>query len=264
MLSQLAQWMLITVVFCLFSATSGAEPLPDVSGSSDAWGVVFAQILLNESDANLTVDGKWGPKTEAAVKSYQEKQGIPVTGTVDALTWQKLFGDERVLYRLDVVVKADTKELYESTFTLTEFTKGAAKEPTEYPGSVMPDNLAASGRLLPGCYPLNLGWHKREGGEPTTEDLKVKTKGNLRPCLVVNRDHDVPVSSNNPQKTTANAIHVHNGFKTERGSEGCLTLHPEKWADFINVFIARFPILQHWGSKDSGYVGSSIGALVVK
>lgn len=38
----------------------------------------------------VTADGAFGPKTEAALKAYQTKHGIPVTGVVDAATWAKL------------------------------------------------------------------------------------------------------------------------------------------------------------------------------
>ena len=39
----------------------------------------------------------------------------------------------------------------------------------------------------------------------------------LRPALIVNEDSDVPVISNDQNKTTSNAIHIHNGFLNERG-----------------------------------------------
>jgi peptidoglycan hydrolase-like protein with peptidoglycan-binding domain len=38
----------------------------------------------------VTADGAFGPKTQAALKAYQTKHGIPATGVVDAATWAKL------------------------------------------------------------------------------------------------------------------------------------------------------------------------------
>ena len=38
----------------------------------------------------LTVDGNYGPLTQQAVELFQLKQGLPVTGNVDPLTWSKL------------------------------------------------------------------------------------------------------------------------------------------------------------------------------
>lgn len=35
-------------------------------------------------------DGKYGPKTQAAVRAFQNAVGLPVTGKVDARTWQDI------------------------------------------------------------------------------------------------------------------------------------------------------------------------------
>jgi hypothetical protein len=43
-----------------------------------------------QSKIGVTADGSFGPKTQAALKAYQTKQGIPATGVVDAATWAKL------------------------------------------------------------------------------------------------------------------------------------------------------------------------------
>ena len=53
------------------------------------------QILLAGRGYGDTVgepDGDYGPKTEAAVKLYQEKQGLPTTGTADEGTMRSLMG----------------------------------------------------------------------------------------------------------------------------------------------------------------------------
>ncbi len=42
------------------------------------------------NDANLTVDGKFGPATAKAVKDYQAKEGLNVSGVVDDTTAERL------------------------------------------------------------------------------------------------------------------------------------------------------------------------------
>lgn len=50
------------------------------------------QTLLNNNGANLSVDGIYGPKTAAAVKSYQKANGLTVDGIVGNNTWGSLRG----------------------------------------------------------------------------------------------------------------------------------------------------------------------------
>ncbi|MEY8741962.1 peptidoglycan-binding protein [Bacillales bacterium AN1005] len=37
------------------------------------------------------MDGKYGTKTEAAVKAYQKRQGLTVDGKVGSQTWNRMF-----------------------------------------------------------------------------------------------------------------------------------------------------------------------------
>lgn len=48
------------------------------------------QMALNANGAQLQVDGKWGPATRAAVKSYQGAHKLKPTGNVDAATAKSL------------------------------------------------------------------------------------------------------------------------------------------------------------------------------
>lgn len=45
------------------------------------------QRQLNAQGAGLVVDGIWGPKTSAAVSQFQRMNELPVTGQVDAVTF---------------------------------------------------------------------------------------------------------------------------------------------------------------------------------
>ncbi len=51
--------------------------------------VKLLQSRLNEIGAHLTVDGFFGPKTEAAVKDFQRKGNL-VDGVVGPKTWSLL------------------------------------------------------------------------------------------------------------------------------------------------------------------------------
>ncbi|MGI9023416.1 MAG: peptidoglycan-binding domain-containing protein, partial [Acidimicrobiales bacterium] len=54
-------------------------------------GVTRLQHILNTLLLGpLAVDGQFGPKTEAAVKKFQQNQGLVVDGVVGALTWAAL------------------------------------------------------------------------------------------------------------------------------------------------------------------------------
>lgn len=52
--------------------------------------VMDIQAMLNRKGAKLTTDGSFGPATEAAVKTFQEKNNLPISGQVDTLTLNKL------------------------------------------------------------------------------------------------------------------------------------------------------------------------------
>lgn len=45
-----------------------------------------AQAALNEKGYNLAVDGRNGPNTQNAVRSFQEKNGLTASGTLDSST----------------------------------------------------------------------------------------------------------------------------------------------------------------------------------
>ncbi len=51
-----------------------------------------AQQLLNKFDAKLDVDGKFGPDTADALAVFQLRMGLNISGVVEYLTWQYLFG----------------------------------------------------------------------------------------------------------------------------------------------------------------------------
>jgi hypothetical protein len=47
-------------------------------------------LTLHESAGNIEIDGDFGPMTEAALKRFQARAGLPVTGVADAATFAAL------------------------------------------------------------------------------------------------------------------------------------------------------------------------------
>ena len=61
-----------------------------ISYGSKGSDVTELQKLLNQNGYNLDLDGNFGPKTQAAVKEYQQKNGLSVDGIVGENTWGAL------------------------------------------------------------------------------------------------------------------------------------------------------------------------------
>lgn len=61
------------------------DSVPQV-GDKGSVAVKHLQISLNEKGATLVVDGEYGPKTKAAVSSFQKSIGLPGSGIVGPLT----------------------------------------------------------------------------------------------------------------------------------------------------------------------------------
>jgi peptidoglycan hydrolase-like protein with peptidoglycan-binding domain len=59
------------------------------------WSKGEAVSALQKAIGKLTVDGSYGPATEARVKEYQKSKGLTVTGVTDSKVWLALIGAER-------------------------------------------------------------------------------------------------------------------------------------------------------------------------
>lgn len=156
---------------------------------------------------------------------------------------------------------------YESEVTVFErLPGGGEKQLGTFTGSVFPDDMKTRGRLKDGTYDLYLGLHRRSRDgkalTPTPADLAVKSQGWLRPALIVNADGAVPVVSLNPAKKTSRLIHLHNGGRAKRSSEGCLTIAPAEWGRFITIFLARYRSLGDW-HQGGRYYGRKVAVLEV-
>ena len=52
--------------------------------------VVWAQEHLVRAGQQITIDGAFGPLTQAALQSFQAAQGLAPSGVIDTPTWQAL------------------------------------------------------------------------------------------------------------------------------------------------------------------------------
>jgi peptidoglycan hydrolase-like protein with peptidoglycan-binding domain len=65
-------------------------PWPVVQNGSQGHPIRTLQLLLRAHGHNLTVDGMFGPATEAAVKAFQTSKGMTADGITSAQTWSTL------------------------------------------------------------------------------------------------------------------------------------------------------------------------------
>jgi len=66
------------------------SPWPLVRRGDQQHPVKTLQYLLRDRGRNLTVDGVFGPSTDAAVRAFQQQKGLTVDGIVGPNTWSAL------------------------------------------------------------------------------------------------------------------------------------------------------------------------------
>lgn len=72
------------------NASSASAALPRIRRKATGPEVEWLQARLNAHGAALVVDGRFGARTEAAVKAFQQSKGLEVDGIVGPLTWEAL------------------------------------------------------------------------------------------------------------------------------------------------------------------------------
>jgi peptidoglycan hydrolase-like protein with peptidoglycan-binding domain len=70
--------------------TAAISPWPLVREGDEQHPVQTLQYLLRARGHNLTVDGIFGPVTDAAVRAFQQQEGLAVDGIVGPVTWSAL------------------------------------------------------------------------------------------------------------------------------------------------------------------------------
>lgn len=91
-----------------------APKYPTISKGASGAYVYILQAALCISGKNITIDGKFGAKTEAALKEYQAAMGQNITGVCGSATWASLLGLENPAPDLEgylVMTLEDGKEL---------------------------------------------------------------------------------------------------------------------------------------------------------
>jgi len=77
--------MILAALFIFASMTAQAAVVLDI-GSSGSNVVKVQKRLIQWDYLDGVADGRYGPKTQAAVKLFQRRNGIPVTGKVSTAT----------------------------------------------------------------------------------------------------------------------------------------------------------------------------------
>lgn len=85
-----------------------------VSYGSKGSDVTELQKLLNENGYSLTVDGQYGPNTQAAVKDYQQKNNLTVDGIAGNETWGSLTNKVNAPEESAPVEEVDTSFKYDA------------------------------------------------------------------------------------------------------------------------------------------------------
>jgi peptidoglycan hydrolase-like protein with peptidoglycan-binding domain len=70
--------------------TGTISPWPLVRKGDQQYPVKTLQYLLRARGHNVTVDGIFGPRTDAAVRAFQQQNGLAVDGIVGPVTWRAL------------------------------------------------------------------------------------------------------------------------------------------------------------------------------
>ena len=102
MLTRTAAALLLGAVFALPVAAIAATPEKSPAPASathqnkmfmrEKSEIESAQTALNKQGANLAVDGRLGPKTREAIKTFQAAHGLKATGKLDKATRTALSG----------------------------------------------------------------------------------------------------------------------------------------------------------------------------
>jgi peptidoglycan hydrolase-like protein with peptidoglycan-binding domain len=118
------------------STPARTPPSPPVSPQVDTSryptlqrGDYSAWVLALQNALRIKADSDFGPKTEAATRDYQSKNGLPVTGMVTSVTWVKL-GSAVVPPTPDITITelARSSRAHRTTITVAQFANSATAQ----------------------------------------------------------------------------------------------------------------------------------------
>ncbi len=213
------------------------------------------RVGMARADQRIDVGGKTWQTLVAAIGNAATPAPQPVAGNI--ILTVKHGGKMPTKTIRQGNVQPTYNGMYESIFMLSGGLSGTFR------GSIWPDDMTVKGRVVDGTYPLHIGFHKGGGGpRQDAGNLVVKSQG-IRAGLLVNCRNAVNVQSDNPGKKTSVGINVHNGFGSQRYSDGCLTLEPSDWPKFIQKFLDGFPDINDWHTNGVNS-GKRIGQLIIR
>ena len=164
-----------------------------ISYGSSGSDVKKLQEALNKNGYSLEVDGKFGPKTQAAVKDYQKKNGLKVDGVVGTKTWGSLTSKS-------------------STTSTTKTTSAVLKE-TKRPTYEKSENVLAAEKNLQ-------DW---ENNKPTEYESKYSEKIDAILNDILNRPDFSYDLSSDPLYEQYRELYVQNGKKAMMDTIGQAT-----------------------------------------
>ena len=89
--TQPAEWrILASTIHRAVRGFDRPSAFPQLHKGSRGDLVVWAQEHLLGAGQKIGVDGRFGNRTRAAVKHFQSRRGLPITGTIGPLTWRAL------------------------------------------------------------------------------------------------------------------------------------------------------------------------------
>ena len=74
------------------AAATPSSPLAAYAKTTLRRGATGLPVVALQKALNITADGEFGSKTEAAVKAFQARRNLPANGVVGAATWAALMG----------------------------------------------------------------------------------------------------------------------------------------------------------------------------
>lgn len=142
---------------------------PELKEGAKGPAVVRAQVMLDRTWFSVgEIDGNYGSNMTRIVKAFQQSRGLPVTGHVDAATWQALGAQQAPAFATYALTDQDVNGPYTKT---PEDPKAQAQMTTlayQDMGEALAERFHMSPKLL---ATLNKGRHLQAGQSIVVTDV---------------------------------------------------------------------------------------------